>query len=99
MNEDEIKKKMMEQMAGQGQAQEKQMEEMLKKAMSQILDDKARERLNNLKLVKPDVAQQLEMYLVQLFQSGQIKERITDEQLVMILKKMTEKRDINIRRK
>jgi len=49
--------------------------------------------------VKPEIAAQLEMYLAQLYQSGQLRERITDEQLVIILKKITEKRETKIRRK
>ncbi len=100
--EEEIKKKLLEQRmasAEQPQPQEKQMEEALKKVISQVLDHKARERLSNLKLVKPEVASQLEMYLAQLYQSGQLKERISDEQLVMILRKLTEKRETRIRRK
>lgn len=96
-SEEEIKRKMLQ--ASMEQQQAKQAEETLKTAMSQILDRKARERLSNLKLVKPEVAMQLEIYLAQLFQSGQLKERITDEQLVMILRKLTERRETKIKRK
>ena len=98
--EEEIKKRMLQQRLQPEQAQQQQqMEEVLKNVMSQILDHKARERLSNLKLVKPEVAGQLEMYLAQLYQSGQLRERITDEQLVTILRKLTEKRETKIRRK
>lgn len=106
MNEEEIKRKMLQQRMTQMSSeqmqqaqQQQQMEEVLKTVMSQVLDRKAKERLSNLKLVKPDIAMQLEMYLAQLFQSGQLRERITDEQLVIILKKITEKRETKIRRK
>jgi len=71
----------------------------LKAIMSHVLDRKAQERLSNLKLVKPELATQLGMYLAQLFQSGQLKERITDEQLVIILRKLTERRETKIKRK
>ena len=108
-SEEEIKRKMMQQRAAhmqgqlgeqmQAQTQQKQMEEMLKTAIAQILDGKAQERLNNLKLVNPELAAQLGMYLVQLFQSGQLRERITDDQLVTILRKLTERRETKIRRK
>ena len=108
-SEEEIKKRLMQQKmqeaamhqqnAMQQQAQARDMEEALKMAMTQILDNKARERLSNLKLVKPDVAMQLQMYLVQMFQAGQITQKITDEQLVVILRKLTEKRETKIRRK
>ncbi|MBS3051074.1 MAG: hypothetical protein J4400_02910 [Candidatus Aenigmarchaeota archaeon] len=107
-SEEEIKKRLQQRMQAQmmgnqgqmqEQAQQQQMEEMLRTVMSQILDRKAQERLSNLKLVKPELAMQLGMYLAQLFQSGQLKERITDEQLVIILRKLTEKRETKIRRK
>ncbi len=88
----DIQQKMLEQ-------QKKQAEEMLKSIMAEILDKPARERLANLRLVKPDLAFQLEMYLAQLHQAGQIRKKITDEQIVAILKKMSEKREIKIRRR
>lgn len=98
MSEEEIlKRHMQEQYAAA--AQQQQMEATLKIITSQILDTKARERLSNLKVVKPDVAVQLEMYLAQLYQSGQLRTRLTDEQLVMILKKLIPRHETTIRRK
>lgn len=102
MDEEEIKRKMLEkrmqeQMMSQ-HLEQKQMEETLKTVTSQILDRKAQERLSNIKLVKPELAMQLEMYLVQLYQAGQLRS-LSDEQLVMILRKIGEKKDFNIRRK
>ena len=100
--EEEIKRKMLQQRMQSSleqQQQAQQMEEVLKTVMSQILDTKAKERMSNLKMVKPEIATQLEMYLAQLYQSGQLKERITDEQLVMILRKLTENRETKIKRK
>ena len=100
--EEEIKKrllqqKMQEQMGEQMQQQ--QMQETLKAVSWQILEPAARERLNNLRVVKPELAMQLEAYLAQLYQAGQIKQKITEAQLISILKKLSEKRDIQIRRK
>ncbi len=104
--EEEIKKRIMQQRlqehmqeSMQGQMQERQMEEALKQIRMHTLEPKARERLNNLKLVKPELAMQLEIYLAQLYQSGQIKGKITDEQMISILKKISATRDIKIRRK
>lgn len=102
--EEEIKRKlmqqrMMQQEAFQQQMQQQQMEEILKQIKLHVLEPKARERLNNLKLVKPDVALQLELYLAQLYQAGQIKGKITDEQMVSILQKITAKPDFRIQRK
>ncbi|MCX6815842.1 MAG: DNA-binding protein [Candidatus Aenigmarchaeota archaeon] len=96
-----MQKRMQEQMQQQAesQMQQAQLEAALKVITSQILDTKARERLSNLKYVKPDLAIQLEMYLAQLYQSGQLRTKITDEQLVMILRKLTEKKETTIKRK
>lgn len=99
--EDEIKKRLLQQRIYEEQAlsQQQQIEDTLKAAMQQILEPKARERLTNLRVVKPDMALQLEAYLAQLYQAGQLKGRVTEEQLVMILKKLGEKRDFVIKRK
>ena len=92
--EEEIKKRLMQQ-----RAQEMQLEGQLKAVSWQILEPAARERLNNLRVVKPEIAMQLEAYLAQLYQAGQLKQKITEPQLVQILKKLGEKRDIKIKRK
>jgi programmed cell death protein 5 len=104
MDEEEIIKQKMLQERMQGhmqsqQEQEKNADEALKKILPKILDEKARERLNNIKIVKPELAMQLSMYLVQLFQTGQVRSKITDEQLKNILAKLSEKRDFTINRK
>jgi len=96
--EDAIKHRMMQEQL-QNQAQQQQVDAALKVITSQILDGEARERLTNLKVARPDLARQLEMYLAQLHQSGQLRTKITDEQLVMILRKLAERRETTIKRK
>ena len=107
-DEGEIKKRLLQQRMQQmqneqmqGQMQQQQLEETLKIIMQQILEPKARERLANLKMVKPDMALQLQAYLAQLYQSGQIKGKINDQQLVAILHKLSaaERKDFKIKRK
>ncbi len=51
-----------------------------------ILTPEARQRLNNLKLVRPELVEKLEIQLIQLAQSGQIKTPIDDETLKEILR-------------
>jgi programmed cell death protein 5 len=108
-SEDEIKRKMLQQRmqqqmmeaqqeAFQQQMQMKQMEETLKIISKQILTPAARQRLANVKLVKPEIAMQLEVYLAQLYQSGQLRDKITEAQLIEILKKVQGKRDFRIKR-
>mgnify|MGYP000058803712 CR=1 FL=1 len=72
---------------------QKQLEEELKevkRVMGIILDKKARERLANVRLVKPELATQLELYLYQLYKTGQVK-HITEEQLIRILQELSKK--------
>ncbi|MEM1659168.1 MAG: DNA-binding protein [Candidatus Jordarchaeales archaeon] len=63
----------------------REMEAQKQAALRQILTPEARERLANLKMVKPSFAEQLEVQLIQLAQSGRIKLPITDEMLKKIL--------------
>ncbi|GAB6946280.1 DNA-binding protein [Vulcanisaeta sp. JCM 16161] len=50
-----------------------------------ILTPEARERLDNLRVVKPELVEALEQQLIALAQSGRIKVPITDEDLKKIL--------------
>ena len=72
--------------------QMQQMEIMKKTILRKILEKEALERLGRLKLVKPDLANQLELYLVQLYQSGQIQNTISDNDIKMILESLTTKK-------
>ena len=84
----------------QRKAQMQQQIEMQKQAiLRRILTPEARQRLTNIKLVKPEFASQLELQLIQLAQAGRLNIPVTDEQLKIILKHLQEtKRDIKIRR-
>ncbi len=64
-----------------------------------ILTPEARSRLNNLKIVRPEFAEQLELQLIQLAQQGRLPVPLTDEQLKNILLELqSRKRDIKITR-
>ena len=68
-------------------------------AMRVILTPEARQRLANLRLVKPELVTQLEEQLIQLANTGRIKMPITDDVLKQILIKLSSsKRRIRIRR-
>ncbi|MBI1972214.1 MAG: DNA-binding protein [Candidatus Aenigmarchaeota archaeon] len=71
---------------------------MRKNILSRALSKEAYERLSRVRAVKPELAAQLETYMVTLFQSGQIKTEISDEQLKQILDKVTQKKEFRIRR-
>ncbi|GAA5858533.1 hypothetical protein JCM8547_007349 [Rhodosporidiobolus lusitaniae] len=68
--------------AAQKMAQEN---EARRAAMSQILSTEARERLSRIALVKPDRARAIEQLLMRMAQSGQIRGRVTEPQLIDVL--------------
>jgi len=57
-----------------------------------ILTEEARERLERLRLVRPELVQAIENQLIILAQSGKITSKITDEQLKMMLKRIMRSR-------
>lgn len=56
--------------------------------LRQILTPEARARLTNIRIVKPQFAEQIEIQLIQLAGSGRLRERITDEQLKGLLQQL-----------
>ena len=84
----------------QERSQVQQQIEIQKQALlRRILTPDARRRLANLKMVKPEFTQQLELQLIQLAQQGKIAIPITDEQLKEILVRLQSgRRDLKIRR-
>lgn len=84
----------------QQQAQAEKHVELQKQAlMRRILTPEARQRLANLKLVRPEFASQIELQLIQIAQQGRIALPIDDDQLKQMLMRLQgERRDIRIRR-
>src|SRR5260370_7284748 len=63
-----------------------------------ILTSEARQRLTNIRMVKPEFAEELEMQLIQLAQSGRLQGQVTDEQLKRTLVQLQgQKKEIKIR--
>ena len=81
-------------------AEERMRIEVQKQAvLRRILTPAARQRLANLKLVKPEFAEQVELQLIQAAQTGRLPIPLTDEQLKRILLHLQSgRRDIRIRR-
>jgi programmed cell death protein 5 len=68
--------------------------------LKQLLDSQARMRLNNIKMVKPELATMVENYLIGMASQGKIGSQISDEQLKQILLSMQQpKRDFKINRR
>ncbi len=76
--------------------EEQKLEELKKRVMKVILSREAMERLGRIKLVKPELAAQLELYLVQLYQAGKIKGAISEEQIKLILETLSTKKEFKI---
>ncbi|MFW6196998.1 MAG: DNA-binding protein [Thermoplasmatota archaeon] len=103
---EEIKKKKMEQLKKQqeGQEQQQEAEEQMraqKKALlRQVMTPDARERLGNIRVARPELADRIESQIISLAQRGATKGKIDDETLKELLKKLKgNKKEINIKRR
>jgi programmed cell death protein 5 len=78
---------------------EQQLEAQKQALLRQILSPEARQRLTNLKMVKPEFTEQLELQLIQLAQAGKLPIPVSDAQLKQILIQLqSRKRETTIRR-
>ena len=67
--------------------------------LKQVLSADARLRLNNVRMVKPDLADSVENYILNLSVQGKISGQISDEQLKQILASAQQpKRDFKFNR-
>lgn len=67
--------------------------------LKQILTPEARMRLNNIKMVKPELSDLVEQYLIGMATQGKMHGQITDDQLKQILISTQQpKRDFKINR-
>jgi programmed cell death protein 5 len=86
-----------QQMAAQQQAE---VEAQKQAILRQIMTPEARERLARIRMTKPDVAQTIEMQLIQLAQAGRIQQMIDDATLRALLERaIPKKREIKIERR
>jgi len=92
------------QQSGQQQAEAKerarQMEVQKQAMLRQILTPEARDRLSNVRVANPDIANMVEGQLIQLAQSGRLAGMVTDAMLRDILMRVTpQRREITIERR
>ncbi|MGC8584840.1 MAG: DNA-binding protein [Thermoplasmata archaeon] len=99
------RRKMAQLLAEQARAEEeeekeKAVKEEKSRILRQYLTTEARQRLANVRLVKPELAEAVENQIIYLAQIGRLNRIITDDELKMLLSKLTEKsRDIKIERR
>ncbi len=115
MSEDEeneqlenIRRKKLEQLqmqAAQQENVEKQQQDFEKKKydlMRRILSSEGRQRLENIRMVRPEFAEQIELQLIQLYQMGRLKGAIPlpDQAFKKLLEQIAasgKKKDYNIK--
>ena len=81
------------------QEKDSQLKAQKEITLKQVLSGDARLRLNNVRMVKPDLAELVENYILNLNVQGKISGQISDEQLKQILSSAQQpKRDFKINR-
>ncbi|KAJ7915492.1 hypothetical protein B0H13DRAFT_2270325 [Mycena leptocephala] len=69
-------------------AKRAQEEQMRRDVMATVLDTAARERLSRIALVSPERSKQIEAILLRMVQSGQLRGRVSEEQLIDLLEQV-----------
>jgi programmed cell death protein 5 len=73
---------------------------MRQRVLQVVLDPQARQRLMNIRLVKPELAAAVENYLINAASSGRINRPLTDEELKQLLiRSQQPKKDFKIERR
>ena len=79
--------------------EDKEKKALRENIMRMALTSEARQRLANIKMVKPQIAQTIEDYIIQMATSGKLKQVINDDQLKEILASLqVKKHEFTIRR-
>jgi programmed cell death protein 5 len=78
---------------------QQELEAQKQSLLRSVLSPEARQRLTNLKMVRPEFTEQLELQLIQLAQQGKLPIPLADKQLKEILAQLqTRRRETTIRR-
>lgn len=73
---------------------------MRQRALTVLLEPSARQRLANIRIVKPDLAAAVENYLISAASSGRLNRALTDEELKQVLLSLQQpKKDFKINRR
>ncbi|XP_036952543.1 programmed cell death protein 5 [Acanthopagrus latus] len=74
----------------QGEEAKQRETDMRNSILAQVLDQSARARLSNLALVKPEKANAVENYLIQMARFGKLGGKISEAGLIEILEKVSQ---------
>ena len=105
----DIRRRKLEQLKNQAiqqklvEEQQRQYEAQKYQIMRKILSPEGRQRLENIRIIKPQFAEQIELQLIQLYQSGRLKGStpLPDKAFKKLLEQITtssKKRDFNIKK-
>ncbi|KAH9842549.1 DNA-binding TFAR19-related protein [Rhodofomes roseus] len=75
---------------GEEEAKRVAEEQMRRDLLATVLDNAARERLARIALVSPQRSQQIEAILLRMAQTGQLRGRVTEDQLIDLLEQAEE---------
>ncbi|MFX1514585.1 MAG: DNA-binding protein [Promethearchaeota archaeon] len=87
---EELKRQMEQQQAEEQVKAE--IEQQRRAVLQKILEEPALDRLTNVRMVKPQLAQAVESQLIGLAQSGRLQSKITDKQLKSMLARLADSR-------
>ncbi len=73
------------------QQREAELQAQKEAILRQILTPEARARLTNIRMVRPQFAEQIELQLIQLATSGRLRTKLTDEQLKALLQQIQQR--------
>jgi programmed cell death protein 5 len=73
---------------------------MRQRALTVLLEPSARQRLTNIRMVKPELAAAVENYLISSASAGRLNRALTDEELKQVLLSLQQpKKDFRINRR
>ncbi len=84
-----LREQALQQQAAEQRAAE--LEAQKEAVLRQILTPEARARLVNIKMVRPQFAEQIELQLIQLATSGRLRAKLTDQQLKALLQQIQQR--------
>lgn len=105
MSDDEVLRRLQEKMIAEMSEKRSREEEAIRELqkidaiVKSLLTTEAWQRLKRVELVKPDLANDVKIYLIQLYSAGKLTRKLTDDELKTLLASISERgrRDFNIR--
>ncbi|MCC6028536.1 MAG: DNA-binding protein [Candidatus Korarchaeum sp.] len=104
MSEDEVLRRLQEKILAEMSERREREEEVrelqrIDAIVKSLLTTDAWQRLKRVELVKPELANDVKIYLIQLYSAGKLTRKLTDDELKALLASLAERgrRDFNIR--